>query len=379
MPNRRYLLTSAQQADPLSWFTGPYLPLTFAGGIFVFGTIVTLLTWDASPNPWLQLAALWLCVVAGLLVHVRSRPFTPPIGWGTSTLALATAIAGLALSAFDYRDVDFNFGLWWGPAGPAFILIGLSPYVSTRRLIVLGIGTTVAVVTIAVGLLQPAQLAEAPITTALVFAYPPAMAAVGSALFSYSIVSTATATLENPDRALRVRDASHDDAVAELENKTLARLTARATPFLLDLAEQGKVTPEDRALAGQLARRLRDDLVTQANETWLDRAGQDLGVLVVDPDRLARRMSNAQRTALMALLRAILELPEADAGALMVELRAADDGATAVAMSMDLDLPEGRRIMHLAPYYLTLGTAVDDLEFDRDRLTFSFGSESQTR
>jgi hypothetical protein len=39
-----------------------------------------------------------------------------------------------------------------------------------------------------------------------------------------------------------------------------------------------------------------------------------------------------------------------------------------------MELPEGRRIMHLAPYYLTLGTTVQHLQWSRDRflkLTFN--------
>ena len=39
-------------------------------------------------------------------------------------------------------------------------------------------------------------------------------------------------------------------------------------------------------------------------------------------------------------------------------------GTTAVAVSLDVDLPEGRRIMHLSPYYLTLRTAVRDLRWE---------------
>jgi hypothetical protein len=79
-------------------------------------------------------------------------------------------------------------------------------------------------------------------------------------------------------------------------------------------------------------------------------------------------MNNAQRTALRGMLRAILDTPGIDNGSLMVELRSAPDGATAVGVSLDMALPEGRRIMHLAPYYLTLKTAVDDLTFERDKL-----------
>jgi len=64
----------------------------------------------------------------------------------------------------------------------------------------------------------------------------------------------------------------------------------------------------------------------------------------------------------------MLDTPGIDSGSLMVDLRAAPDGATAVGVSLDMRLPEGTRIMHLAPYYLTLKTTVDDLVIDRDEM-----------
>ena len=49
-----------------------------------------------------------------------------------------------------------------------------------------------------------------------------------------------------------------DEAAEQIERVTLAQLTARAVPFLESLADSGRVTPASRALAGQIARRLRD-------------------------------------------------------------------------------------------------------------------------
>lgn len=367
---RRYFLTSAQQVDPLSWFTGPYLPLAFSGLIFVFGTLMTALTWNMSDRPWLQLAGLWLCVIAALVIHLRTRRLQPALGWGTGVLVLATATVGTLLSAIDYQGTDLNLGLWWGPAGPALILLSLSPYLPARRIWVLGLGTTVATVALSFAILYPVNDFQGPLTTIAVFAYPMAMATAAATVFSYSIVSTMVPMLESPSRLMVPGQRLRDAAVEEAERESLARLTSRAAPFLERIAETGRVEPSDRALAGQLARRLRDDLVTQASESWLDSIAGSSRLVVVDPDRLARRMDTAQRTALLAMLRAVLDLPETDAGSLLIELRKSPDGSTAVAVNMDMSLPEGRRIMHLAPYYLTLRTAVADLQFDRDRLTF---------
>jgi hypothetical protein len=178
--------------------------------------------------------------------------------------------------------------------------------------------------------------------------------------------------LESPSRLVVADREVHDEAADRIERVTLAQLTARAAPFLERIAEAGVVTPEERALAGQLARRIRDDLVTQSYVTWLESIAEKSRLVVVDPDRRAKQMDPAQRTALRALLQAILDTPGTDAGSLLVELRAARDGATAVGVSLDITLPEGRRTMHLAPYYLPLGTAVDDLRVDRDLLGVTF-------
>ena len=143
-------------------------------------------------------------------------------------------------------------------------------------------------------------------------------------------------------------------------------------PFLESIAEAGTVTPEDRTLAGQLARRLRSDLVTHANRSWLDALALRGRIFVVDPDHQADRMSTAQRAALRGLVLAVLDDPTIDQGSLFIELRGQEDGSTAVAMSIDLDLPEGRRVMMIAPYYLALKTTVQEISWDpsRDLLRF---------
>ena len=366
----RDLRRSAQEVDPLSWFVGPYLPLAFAGLIFAFGTVMTIVFWGSSPQPGLQLAALWLAALGGLVIHVRTRPVLRPFGYGSAAIALGAAVLGVILSALDYRDTDFQLTLWWGPGAPALILLGLAPYLPVRKLLVVGIAATVAVAVVGFAILYPNDTTTGPITTALILAYPVAISTAATALFSYTIVSRVSRALESPSRLMVPGQTVRDEAVERLERITLARLTARAAPFLLQIADAAQVTHADRSLAGQLARRLRDDLVTQADASWLDAIAADTRLVVVDPERLARSMTNAQRTALRGMLRAILDLPETDTGSLLIELRRTPDGSTAAAVSMDAALPEGRRIMHLAPYYLTLGTAVADLEFDRDRFTF---------
>jgi hypothetical protein len=366
--SKRLFAISARQVDPLSWFTGPLVPISFAVLGLVYGSVLAVLTWGDSRLPWLQFVAAALCASSGLAVHVATRPIRRDLGWVTGGLTLVPAAAGMILSAIGYSHSSFSVEVWWAPGVLSLMIASLGPYVPVRLIFGLGGLATAVAVLVSLAIVHPTSDRWGPVGTAAIIAYPPLLGIVATAVFSYAVVSTMIRMLESPSRIMVAGQTVRDEAAEHIERVTIARLTARAAPFLEGIADAGRITPSDRALAGQLARRLRDELVTQSNLTWLDSIASESRLVVVDPDRLAHRMNSAQRTAMRGMLRAIVDTPGIDSGSLMVELREAPDGATAVAVSLDMALPEGRRIMHLAPYYLTLRTAVDDLTIDRETL-----------
>jgi len=370
---------SPQQVDPLSWFTGPLVPLAFGALTALYGGVLIAFTWSQSWWPLLQPAALALCVGADVLIHVATRPLRQPIGWGLGALALVISAAGMVLSAVGYAGGSFAIELWWASGAFGLTIASLGPYLPVRRLLVLGTSSIVVVVVASIAVLYPMVGNWGTLGNALIASYPAVIALAATVTFGYIVVSTMMPMLENPSRIMFAGQAVRDDAAELVERATVARLTARATPFLERIAAAGRIEPADRALAGQLARRLRDDLVTQSNLSWLDSIATKSRLVVVDPDQLARRMNTAQRTALRALLQAILDIPATDSGSLMIELRRAPDGATAVGVSLDMALPEGTRVLHLAPYYLTLRTTVRDLAVDRDTLRLTFRIEPEER
>ncbi len=368
--DRRYFALSAQQVDPLSWFTGPLVPLAVTGIMLIAATPAIALTWGLTRMPVLQLVALVACVASPLIVHLSTRPLRRPIGWVTASVALALSAAGVIISAVGFAGSAFTLELWWAPVSFSLVIVSLGPYLPGRTLIAVGGTATIAMTTIALLIVYPTSGQWGPVGSAAIVSAAAVLSLVSMVAFSYGVVSTMVPLLESPSRLMVAGREVRDEAAEHIERVTLAQLTARAVPFIEGLATTGRVTPESRALAGQIARRLRDDLITQGSVTWLDSIAQESRLVVVDPDRLARRMNNPQRTALRGLLEAVLATPGTDSGSLMVELRKAPDGATAVAVSLDMALPEGRRIMHLAPYYLTLKTAVDDLEVGRHAISF---------
>lgn len=379
---RRFWSLSAQEVDPLSWFTGSLVPLVFAALNLVYGVAFAVATWGASRQPVLQIVGVLLCAGACVLIHVLTRPMRRRIGWVGASAALGIAVVGFALSAIGYAGADLAIELWWAPFGLALAIGSLGPYLPARALLLLGTAAAVVSVPFAWLVLREHPLPWGPISTALIIASPIISGIVALSAFSVAVVSRIVPLIEKRSQSLLSLDAPRGARNEAAERERLALLISRAAPFIEEVARAGVVTPADRTLAGQLARRLRDDLVTQSNLSWLDSVARER-LVVVDPDHQAGRMRASQRTALRALIRAILDTPGTDAGSLLVELRAHPDGSTVVGVSLDFELPEGRRIMHLAPYYLALRGSVDDLRWSDDRflrVTFNLpaGNESAT-
>lgn len=275
--DRRYFALSAQQVDPLSWFTGPLVPLAVAGIMVVAATPAIVLTWGLSSMPVLQIVALLSCVASPLLVHLATRPIRRPIGWGIASVALALSATGVIVSALGYASSDFTIELWWAPSSLALAIVSLGPYLPGRVLIAVGGTATIVVTTIALLVVYPTSGAWGPVGSAVIVSAPAVLSLASMVTFSYGVVSTMLPLLQSPSRLMVAGREVRDEAAEQIERVTLAQLTARAVPFLESLADSGRVTPASRALAGQIARRLRDDLVTQGSVSWLDSIAQNPG------------------------------------------------------------------------------------------------------
>jgi hypothetical protein len=358
---------SAQAVDPLSWFTAPFAPLTFGAIILVMCTLLVVRDHNGAAATAVQLVAVVVCSSASLLVHVATRPRRPPVGWAVSSISLVVSLCGCLLSAVNYGADVRSFEQWWAPAALAMTITSLAPYLSVKRLVTLGLAAT-AVVGALGGIVFPAGFGiwSMPAVVLIVMT-PPLLGVAASAFFSFTVVRTMQHLLVSRDEDGDGGEGAND-AVRLAERNALARLTARVTPFLEELADAGEVTATDRTIAGQLARRLRDDLVSHEDASWLDGLAAGHHLVVMDPEKRADAMNAAQKSALTGLITAIFEMPNTASTAVLVELRGRENGATAVGVSMDLALAEGRRTMHLAPYYLTLKTAFEELSWSEGRL-----------
>jgi hypothetical protein len=357
---------SPQEADPLSWFAGPRLPLVLATAGILEGIAITALYWNSWSSLALQFVAMPFFLAAAVLTATWTQPHRPQFRPINAVIVLLISTCGLVLSAAGTVNSTVPVEQWWPGIAFGVTLASLAPYSSPRRLIVYAIPAVVVVAVVGSVVFSSISTYWPPLGIVVISASPVLVAGVASVVFSYTVVERSNAYL---DTAAGVEEVY--PAVEELdevqESGSIARVSARVAPFLARVADSGVITPADRALAAQIARGLRSELVLVANSSWLDIVARESGMVVSDPGRLADQMNEDQRSALRGLLVAALDSPVVDRQTLLIELRAQPDGSTAVALTIDVDLPEGRRLMLFAPHYLALKTTVDDLSWDDGR------------
>ena len=357
---------SPQEVDPLSWFAGPRLPIVLAIVGVVQGGAITALYWQFWSNVVLQFLAMPLFLAAGFLIAFWTQPHRPQLGARHAAVALLVSSLGLILSAAGTINSTVPVEQWWPGIVLGVTLASLAPYSSARQVIVYSVPAIVVVGIVGTAVFSSISTFWPPLGILVISAGPVLVAGVASVVFCYTVVDRTQAHLDTSAGVEEVYPAT--EALDEVkETGSIARVSARVAPFLAGIADAGVITPADRALAAQIARGLRSELVLAANSSWLDIVARESGMVVSDPARLADGMNEAQRSALRGLLVAAMDSPVVDRRTLLIELRGQPDGSTAVALSIDVDLPEGRRLLLFAPYYLTLKTTVDNLSWDDGR------------
>ncbi|MDI2097638.1 hypothetical protein [Ruicaihuangia caeni] len=376
--HRPFFRLSAHETDPVNWFTGSLVPLVFGVLALGYGVVFTALNWDAGGSPLFQLLAVALAFSGCLVVHAISRPLRPPIGWAGAALALSMSSAAFLLSALGYAEAQIGIELWWAPFGLALTLGSLAPYLPARALLMLGSAATLITVPIAAFAVSGSWGDWGPVGAMFIVASPLTSGIAASTTFSVSVVARMLPLLEQRAKAKLALDASRGARVEAMERRRLASLTAPAVPFIERVLEAGRVEDADRARARELARGIRDQLVSASRLTWLDSIGDDR-VSVSDPAQSAERMRADQRVALGGMISAITDQLDADAGTVRVELRGAEGGATAVSVSIDAELPGDGLQLRLAPYFLALRGTVDEFRMDegaRLRIAFTIPAQS---
>jgi hypothetical protein len=378
----RTLTTSPQQAAPLSWFTGPQFALILGVALLVQSVPAILVLWDGWSRPALQLVALPFLIAATVITSRSTRTNGREFTVGRGALILGVASVGVVISAVGAAGGTVQVEHWWGATAIGVVFGGLTPICSAFRLLVLGIPLA-AVVGAAAGLGFIPSERWLPGGVVVIGMSPIIVGVIACVAFVTGFLRLTRSALEILDTAadpVDVADTATASPEVALAHQRMATASADGSAFLARIADAGVVTDGDRAEAQAIALQLRSTLVSAATRSWLDVVADSSGLAVVDPDGLADWMDASQRTALRGLLAAVVDNPVVDKRSLRIELRGQEDGSVAVAVRLDVDLPEGRRVMMLAPYYLTLKTTVDDLSWaDGRQMLFRFQIQKPPR
>ena len=369
--------------DPLSWFTGPLVPFVFCVVMTVYGVATTLVTAGYGRVPWLELGAVITMSVGFLVIAFLTASRRAGSALVLATVPVGFGFLGLAVSTVARQGSPDPIELWWAPVGLAFLIAALAPYLSAVRVLLVGVASTLAMVAATGTVLVGAHPAYWPPSVQLMLgAGSVAVATAASTVFSHQVVKRTTAWAASATGAVLSSGMLGESAKRRILREELASVGERAVPLLERVAHTGVVTPNDREEARVLAESLRAELVERSNRSWLDSLARRMNLTVVDQDHRADRMSPAQRSALLGLLRAATDGMTPNPTPLLIELRGKSDGSTAVALSTDVTFPEGRRLTLLAPHYVSLRATVDELEWDpgeRFHLRFRLPPENQQR
>lgn len=374
MSGRGARASSPWSADPLSWLATDWLALACAAYAGVQSLVMLLLLGQAGDRPFVQAGAAVLGVSAFLLVHVATRPHRGPLREPVAWAAIGLVLVALGLSAAGYGGSVFRIELWWAPVSVSLMLIALTPFSTGLQLARYGVVSFAAAALAALSLAAQAELGWPMPVAVFLVVLQIVLAAVGCIVFVSVVTRLFETWNERPlgvdgesgdpgDRERAVEASASGIALIDRVDADMSARLAAPLRFVREVLERGAVTEQDRERARALAAALRAELIAEAEETWLERLVRGRPIEVDDADRLAERLSLPQRTALRAMLDALLARPDSGFIAGRVELKAADQGTVAVALRILSTLPEGRRVTFLAPYYVTLQAAVDDIRW----------------
>ena len=364
-----------REVDLLSWFTGPLVPVVFGGVATALGLALVLAMDRGEPRVTLGYLAVAAMAVAFSSVIVLSPRRRVKLTVTITFLPISIGWVAMLLSIASEWGTTIPYELRWSPIALALLLASLAPYLSAARILILGtLSAVMSMAATAVSLtVEPHPTYWPPLVQVLLGSGMILVAIAASTVFCYQVVARTLRWADTSSGKLISSGVLGEAARRRILHQELASVSERALPLLKRVTASGVVTEADRDEAGVLAESLRVELVERSNLSWLESLTRQMSLTVIDHDRLAERMNLSQRSALLGLLStATKELFDVTTR-VVIELRGEIDGATAVAISADHAVPEGHKLTLLAPHYVSLVAAVDDVEWNTsEKLHMSF-------
>jgi hypothetical protein len=384
---------SSLDIDTLSWLTSSLVSSWVTLVVAVFGLSAVVVGGQGGYRPAFQIVAVVVMTGAAYAIHRGALPARGRFRVRRAVLIMSLASIAVMMSALALVDrqallpgVDallpspadpfFALELWWAPVCASLVVMSTSPFVAGRvfvpsaLLVVVATATSAAFVAIERG-------SALPVADIVVITSTPMFAVIGGIVLNRTLVAAVQGWRRGTGDEAPADDAV-EPAVAVVDRITGGRFTTAVVPFLERVERSATLHDRDRRQAARLANDMRRSLVARGDQSWLAAHVMGRPVYVTDPFRLADTITVDQRAAIIALVDGLFDDPEAGVFGARLDLAPADDDAVAVAVTIGLALPEGRRTAVLAPYYLTVKSVVRRIEWrSGESLVVSFDVDSE--
>lgn len=373
---------SIQQLDPLGALAARPFTVFGAVGIAAVALTVTLIGHGDVESGWIATAALGaLAAASGALVYASS-PVRAPLRRNAHLLVVGLAVLALALNSLSLGATNHSIGNDWGPAAVGALFLLLAPYRPPRELVAVAAfaalfgGFSALVQTPAV------EEANSPVVNAVLAMAPILAMAIGGAVFISALVRGLERWRGSEMLTATALATEHAHGIAlSVQQDRVAILNRDVVPFFAQVLTRSSLRQSDRARAAELSDSIRRVMVAEIDRSWLDsvlsQAAAERGIAALpavdDPLRLAPAMGTHHRTALRALLVALLELDGFIPAGFSLGIRRV--GATcAVTLRAELQVSEAVSRAALGPLLAVLRVVFTDLQatFGPSTITLRF-------
>lgn len=307
-----------QQLDPLGALSARPVTIVSAVSIVGYSVALTVLSRPEIDYPILAGLALVAVVLAAISLVYWSSPLRAPLRFSLHALVVGLVLAALSLSALSTWHSNRYLQDDWGSAVVGLAVLALAPYRPVRELWLSGVFCAIYVGFFA--LLQSHSLAApVPAIVYVAVATTPILAfAFGAATFAGVVLRRFDRWQTRAEIAVQGLRGTYEDGIARsVQQDRVTILNRDIVPFIGEILDSGEITQSDRERARSISDAIRSVMVAEVDRSWLDGVVDQAGgrvlaargggvALIRDEERLARFMSTDQRTALRALLVAII-------------------------------------------------------------------------
>jgi hypothetical protein len=307
---------TVQRLDPLTGVNGR--PVTIFGSVAIVGYAIamTFLNGADIDSPALAVAAIVVLGIAVTLVTVASSPLRPPVSRSVHVAALSLALLAMVLSAMSMFESNAYIQDDWGTIAVGAVCLILCPFRPPREQVIAAVLASLFAGVIVMAQ-TPSLVLGLPVFTFVVIALTPLLSmALAGAAFASIVLRMLRRWQSRANRAVRALADEHREGITRsVQQDRVTILNRDVVPFFTAVLGQDELTDADRARALEISDSIRKNIVADADRSWLDvvvgqasrgTVGADA---VVDRQRVASAMSTDQRTAMRALLVAILSHP----------------------------------------------------------------------